>query len=148
MIAFNAGAAVSIGGAGTIVRGDSIDFNGSGIVLAGNVAAPAPPSLNGASTTQNDTSVQGSIAEPDGTYRLDFFANPSATSGPSEGRTYLGSIVVTIGAGDNGSKAYQATFNTPVTPGASLTATATSVDLSGNDVATSTYSGFQKIVSA
>src|SRR5262249_31391085 len=105
-IAFNAGAGVTVTGAGSInnaILSNSIhDHAGLGILLASgannNQAAPA---LTAAFSSTGVTVITGTLTgTANATFRLEFFAN---TAGDPEGRTLLGSWTVATDSAGHGS---------------------------------------------
>lgn len=88
------------------------------------------PVLTSALPNSGKTDVSGTLkADPNSTYRIEFFANDTDPSGGiPEGQQFLGAINVNTDA--NGSAAFSVTLNVSVANGRSVTATAT--DAIGN----------------
>ena len=135
IITNNTGAGVALTTNGVIysglsIRGNQISDNGKlGISLGGTPAIPNPSTLtltSITSTTTNSTvaGVLGGL--PGQTYQVDIYNNLTVDStGYGEGRTYVGTIPVVIGAG--GLSAFSQTFPTPLGANPILTATATGI---------------------
>lgn len=150
-IAFNTGDGVYVdSGTGNAIRRNLIHSNsGMGIDLgADNPTAndPSPascpadadigannlqnfPLIHSVSITPTNTVIHGTLySVASQTYTLDFYANPSCdNSGYGEGRTYIGSAMVTTNAGcvADFSGANAVTLPAAVPPGSIITATAT-----------------------
>jgi parallel beta-helix repeat protein len=100
-------------------------LNDSGDPDAGGNLGQNYPVITSASLINNTTSITGTLnSTPNQTYHLEFFSNPQCdASGYGEGRTYLGTTdATTNGSGD---ASFTVTFNTALTPGSIVTATAT-----------------------
>jgi hypothetical protein len=99
------------------------------------------PVLTRAEVRANGTLIEGTLnSAPGGTYRIEFFANPSCDeSGFGEGRTFLGSTSVETGDGCDAS--ISVTVPAILTAGQVVTATAT--DLCGD---TSEFSACQPVI--
>jgi hypothetical protein len=146
-IAFNAAAGVDVFGSqaqGNVILANSIFANaGPGIDLGGDGVTPNGPTNPGtgpnggqnhpvlSSALVNNTGtlyyVSGTLHSiPSMTFRIEFFASGTAdTSGPGQGRTFLGALTVRTDAAGN--VQFSGTFTAPVPAGQYLTATATSL---------------------
>jgi hypothetical protein len=130
-IAFNTGAAVVVDGAaavGNAIRGNLIFSNASPqIKLAnnGNLNQPVP-GLTAASSSAGKTFVSGTLSgfATSTTFTLDFFANDDKSLTGSQARIYLGSFDVTTDG--SGAASFTAPLAASVSPGVTVTATATS----------------------
>ena len=123
-IAYNGGDGVLLGTSSSVsIRGNSIHDNGGlGINLGmrGGNDQESGPVLTGA-ITGTSTTINGTLsAEPNSTYSVDFYANPSVSG---EGQDYLGSTTVTTDGA--GSATFTATPGTTVPVGWAVCATAT-----------------------
>jgi hypothetical protein len=140
-IANNDGTGVNVySGTGHGILGNSLFSNGGlGIDLNGDGVTPNDacdgdsgpnnlqnfPILTAAFGTEGTTTLQGTLnSVASGTYRVEFFSNTSCDpSGFGEGRTFLGSTMVTTDVSCNGS--FDVTLPLTVSRQARLTATAT-----------------------
>ena len=97
-------------------------YNNTGRGISNTLFTPVPaPVLNRANSMVNTSDIEGTLAAPDGTYLLQFFANTVATPGRAQGQTYLGSATVTVAGGAAAFAATAAGFAQP----SYVTATAT-----------------------
>jgi hypothetical protein len=131
LIASNANDGVQIDDAASTnnsVRGNSIFGNtGAGITFFNGNKFRPPPALSSALLGTN-LAVSGMLTSNSNvTYRIEFFANPSAP-GNVQGKTFLGAINVTTGGG--GTASFSAGLASTVPVGQLITATAT--DPTGN----------------
>ena len=103
--------------------GDAVTANDSGDGDTGGNGLQNYPLLTSAAAG-GQTEISGSLDSADGSYRLEFFSNPSCdtANGNGEGRTYLGSTDVTVSGGATN---FAATLPTAATVGHVVTATAT-----------------------
>jgi titin len=126
-IASNRGYGVFVeSGTGDTIRNNSIYANALGGIHLGpgannNQPAPVISFLSWGGPYQ----ISGTLRGPAGTYTIDFYANAQGTS---QGRSYLGSMAVTIGS--TGSASF--VFSSPVSFGLFDWLTATATDSSGN----------------
>lgn len=90
------------------------------------------PELTSVISSGGSVTIDGTIASaPHTSFALDFFSNPACDgSGNGEGKTFLGSSPVAVTTGSDCRATFQVTFPRTVSPGESVTATAT--DPSGN----------------
>jgi hypothetical protein len=126
-IALNSGYGVSVeSGIENTIRANSVYGNALGginLYPGANNDQPAPILLGADSVFQL---VAFQFYAPPGTYTLDFYSNDLGTG---QGRTYLGSMTVTVGSTGMTEDAFR-TPTIPLSSGESITATAT--DSSGN----------------
>jgi hypothetical protein len=138
-IAFNSGPGVDVfGGTGNGVLGNAIFANTAlGILLSpGANQMQMAPDLTEATAAGGSTTVGGTLqSAPNTTFRVEVFINVTPDpSGFGQGQTFLGFTSATTDASGNAS--FTATFQTPVSLGSLLSATATDP---GNN--TSEFSG-------
>jgi hypothetical protein len=137
---FGGAAVVLPGAAGVSILGNSIYNNpGGGIDLrSGANDNQVPPLLTSAGSSDNGTTISGTLASvPNTAFRLEFFSNPAlAPSGYGQGQTYLGFATVTTDSSGN------ATFTATglaALPAGQVVLAATATNLSTNDT-----SGFSR----
>ncbi len=135
VIAFNTGIGVGVSsGTGIAVLGNSIFANGKlGIDLGDDgVTTNSPggnenfPTLTTASTSAAGvTTISGFLTAAPGTYRVEFFASPTADgTGHGQGKIYLGAATVTVT--NSGTQNFTDNTPTAASGGLFLSATATS----------------------
>jgi hypothetical protein len=142
-IAFNGGDGVTIIGVAAArhtIRANSIHSNGGLGIDLGNDGVTLNdlldpdvgpntlqnfPVINTASSTSTSSSISGTFnSTASANFTLDFYFSPSADpSGHGEGRTYLGSQIVTTN--NVGDAPFNVTFSTAMPAGSVVTATAT-----------------------
>jgi hypothetical protein len=134
LIAFNKNWGVGpAAGRGTSILGNTIfangklgiDVNSDGVTPNTANGAQNFPVLQSALTDSNGTTVGGTLnSTPGTTFRIEFFANPSADpSGFGQGQTFLGFTSVTTAA--NGNASFTTAFSPAVAAGQFFSATST-----------------------
>jgi trimeric autotransporter adhesin len=135
LIAFNAGAGVTVDGTAAPTNGDSILRNsifsnaGLGIALlaGGNDSQPAP-AITSVATNSTTTTITGTLSGSAAStqFRIEAFASPGCDpSGAGEGKTFLKAATVTT----NGSGIGSYTIFVPaLAAGQAITATATNLN--------------------
>jgi hypothetical protein len=117
------------GGLGIDLGGDGVTPNDPGDLDAGPNNLQNFPILAAATSVAGSTTINGTInSTPGTTFRLEFFADAGDPSGFGEGRTFLGTTLVTTDP--TGNVGFSAGLPVGVPPGQFVTATAT--DPAGN----------------
>jgi uncharacterized repeat protein (TIGR01451 family) len=112
------------------ILSNSIYANQAGgiVLVAGANNSQAAPKLLSAQSEGGTSMISGSLASPNGTYTLQFFASPTLDSnGNAEGQTLLGTETLTV---TGGSTPFNDTLSTSFASSDYVTATAT--DSAGN----------------
>ena len=141
-------------GAGNLIANTDASDAGAGVrvylatVLGNSIFGNAGPGIEGPQgpflTDASTTAIMGRLLAPAGLYRLEFFATPdSGPTSSNEGKTYIGTLDVTIGGVGNGTEIFTFSPAGGVPTGQFLTATST-----GPDGTTSAFSGAVMITAA
>jgi hypothetical protein len=141
-ITFNGTGVDVLAGVGEAILGNSIYSNGKEIDLESALAneGQAAPVLKSVNRNNNSVQVSGTLqSTPNTKFEIQIFSSPSLDAdGNPEAETLLGTITVTTNG--NGTANFNTTFNVSIPKMQFITATATSLDSSGNPVDTSEFS--------
>jgi len=111
--------------ANNAILGNSIYGNTDRGIDLSNIEEQPVPTLLSATNNGSSTTVEGIVSGTTGVYRLEFFANPTCDgSGSGEGKTFLGSVSISIASGSNQAD-FAISLPYPMSSNHVITATAT-----------------------
>ena len=115
----------TVGHLGIDLNNDEVTDNDTCDADSGPNGKQNYPELATAVSSAGETTITGTLnAQASTTFRVEFFASPTCNDlGNGEGKTFIGSAMVTTAADCN--KDFEVTFQPAIAPGQSVTATAT-----------------------